>query len=239
MAKKPAASPKRARPAKRRLPRGARERAGIVVERLKEEYPSAHTELTWNDPFQLLVAVILSAQTTDVQVNSVMPALVAKYPDAAALAGAAQEDVELIVKPTGFFHVKAQSIREMAQDVIRLHAGAVPDTLEELVKLHGVGRKTANVVLGVAFGKPGFAVDTHVTRLTQRLGLTGSPDPVKIETDVTSIVPASEWTSLSLRLILHGRRVCAARKPLCEKCVLNDICPCAFFWLKPKKPGGC
>ncbi|MBV8527082.1 MAG: endonuclease III [Candidatus Dormibacteraeota bacterium] len=239
MAGKRVAAPKRAQPGKRRLPRGARERAGIVVERLQEEYPSAHTELRWSDPFQLLVAVILSAQTTDVQVNSVMPALVAKYPDAAALAGAAQEDVEQIVKPTGFFHVKAQSIREMAQDVLRLHDGTVPDTLDELVKLHGVGRKTANVVLGVAFGTPGFAVDTHVTRLTQRLGLTSSSDPVKIETDVTSIVPAAEWTSLSLRLILHGRRVCIARKPRCEECVLNDICPCAFFWLKPKKPGPC
>lgn len=239
MAKKRVAAPNRAQPAKRRLPRGARERAGVVVERLQAEYPGAHTELTWNDPFQLLVAVILSAQTTDVQVNSVMPALVAKYPDAAALAGAAQEDVEQIVKPTGFFHVKAQSIREMAQDVLRLHDGRVPDTLDELVQLHGVGRKTANVVLGVAFGKPGFAVDTHVTRLTQRLGLTSSSDPVKIEIDVTSIVPAREWTSLSLRLILHGRRVCIARKPHCEQCVLNDICPCSFFWLKPRKPGGC
>ena len=237
-APKPAAT-KRAQPAKRRLPRGARERAGIVVERLKEEYPSAHTELTWNDPFQLLAAVILSAQTTDVQVNSVMPALVAKYPDAASLAGAAQEDVEQLVKPTGFFHVKAQSIREMAQDVLRLHDGKVPDTMEELVQLHGVGRKTANVVLGVAFGKPGFAVDTHVARLTQRLGLTSSSDPVKIEADVTSIVPSEEWTGLSLRLILHGRRVCIARKPRCEACVLNDVCPCAFFFLKPKKPSGC
>lgn len=239
MATKRAAAPKRGQPAKRRLPRGARERAGIIVERLEEEYPSAHTELTWNDPFQLLVAVILSAQTTDQQVNSVMPALVARYPDAASLAGAAQEDVEQLVKPTGFFHVKAQSIREMAQDVLRLHAGTVPHSMEELVQLHGVGRKTANVVLGVAFGKPGFAVDTHVTRLTQRLRLTSSSDPVKIEADVTSIVPSAEWTGLSLRLILHGRRVCIARKPRCEACVLNDICPCAFFWLKPKKPSGC
>jgi endonuclease-3 len=111
--------------------------------------------------------------------------------------------------------------------------------MEELVQLHGVGRKTANVVLGVAFGKPGFAVDTHVTRLTQRLRLTSSSDPVKIEADVTSIVPSTEWTGLSLRLILHGRRVCVARTPRCEACVLNDICPCAFFWLKTKKPGGC
>ncbi|MGH7745575.1 MAG: endonuclease III [Candidatus Dormibacteria bacterium] len=239
MATKRVAAPKRAQPAKRRLPRGAPGRAAIVVERLKEAYPSAHTELTWNDPFQLLVAVILSAQTTDVQVNTVMPALVARYPDAASLAGAAQEDVEQLVKPTGFFHVKAQSIREMAQDVLRLHDGTVPDTMEELVQLHGVGRKTANVVLGVAFGKPGFAVDTHVTRLTQRLRLTSSSDPVKIEADVTSIVPSAEWTGLSLRLILHGRRVCSARKPRCEACVLNDICPCAFFWLKAKKPSGC
>lgn len=227
------ATAKRAPAAKRRLPRGARERAGVVVDRLKSEYPTAHTELAWSDPFQLLTAVILSAQTTDVAVNSVLPKLFARYPDAAALAGAHQDDVEAIVKPTGFYHVKARSIIEMAQDVLRQHGGEVPGSMEQLVTLRGVGRKTANVVLGVAFDVPGFAVDTHVQRLTQLLKLTSAKDPVKIEEDVTSIVPPAEWTGLSLRLILHGRRVCLARRPRCDACVLIDICPSAFYWLKP------
>lgn len=205
----------------------------MVVERLKQEYPVAQTALVAGDPFQLLVSVILSAQTTDQQVNLVTPALFARYPDAAALAGASQEDVETLIKPTGFFHTKARAIREMAQDVVRHHGGDVPGTMDDLVTLRGVGRKTANVVLGVAFGVPGFAVDTHVQRLTQRLKLTGSSDPVKIEQDVCSIVSREEWTGLSLRLILHGRRVCVARRPRCEECVLLDICPSAFFWLKP------
>lgn len=220
---------------KRRIPRGARERAAIVVERLKAEYPEARTELASANQFQLLVAVILSAQTTDQQVNRVTPALFAKYPDAAALAAAPQEDVEALVKPTGFFHVKARAIREMAQDLVRLYGGMVPGTMEGLVKLRGVGRKTANVVLGVAFDEPGFAVDTHVARLTQRLRLTSATDPVKIEVDVTAEVPRQEWTDLSLRLILHGRRVCLARRPRCAACVLNDVCPSAFFWLKPRR----
>jgi len=218
---------------KRRLPPGARRRAAIVVERLQTEYPEAHTELQWADPFQLLVAVILSAQTTDQQVNLVTPALFATYPDAPALAAAPQEDVEALIKPTGFFHTKARAIREMAQDVVRVHNGEVPATMETLVTLRGVGRKTANVVLGVAFAVPGFAVDTHVTRLTQRLRLTSATDPVKIEEDVCSMVPPAEWTGLSLRLILHGRRVCLARLPRCEACVLNDVCPSAFLWVKP------
>lgn len=193
----------------------------------------AQTALIAGDPFQLLVSVILSAQTTDVQVNLVTPALFARYPDAAALAVAAQEDVEGLIKPTGFFHTKARAIREMAQDVLRLYGGEVPGTMDDLVTLRGVGRKTANVVLGVAFGVPGFAVDTHVRRLTQRLKLTSASDPAKIEQDVCSIVPREEWTGLGLRLILHGRRVCVARLPRCEQCVLVDICPSAFFWLKP------
>lgn len=218
---------------KRRLPPGARQRAAVVVERLKAEYPDAHTELQWKDPFQLLVAVILSAQTTDQQVNLVTPALFATYPGAAALAAAPQEDVEALIKPTGFFHTKARAIREMAQDLVRLHGGEVPGAMESLVTLRGVGRKTANVVLGVAFGEPGFAVDTHVLRLTQRLRLTSATDPVKIEEDVCSMVAPEDWTGLSLRLILHGRRVCLARRPRCDVCVLNDICPSAFLWVKP------
>lgn len=204
-----------------------------MVERLQREYPEAHTELQAEDPFQLLVAVILSAQTTDQQVNGVIPKLFARYPDAPSLAGASQEEVEAIVKPTGFFHMKAKAIREMAQDVLRVYGGTVPGRMEDLVRLRGVGRKTANVVLGVAFDVPAFAVDTHVTRLTQRLRLTSAAEPDRIEEDVTSIVPPEEWTALSLRLILHGRRVCLARRPRCEACLLNDICPSAFVWLKP------
>ena len=223
--------------AARRLPPGARVRAPVVVERLEQEYPDAHTELVAPDPFRLLVAVILSAQTTDQRVNQVTPVLFATYPDAASLAGASQEDVEAIIKPTGFFRAKARAIREMAQDLVRNHGGRVPQTMEELVTLHGVGRKSANVVLGVAFAQPGFAVDTHVNRLTRRLRLTTATDPVKIEADVCSIVPPEEWTGLSLRLILHGRRVCLARKPRCAECVLNDICPSAALFLKPvQKP---
>ena len=219
----------------RRLPVGARTRAGLTVQRLKEEYADADTELTHHDPYQLLVAVILSAQTTDGQVNKVTPALFARYPTAESLAVAAPEDVEAIIRPTGFFRTKARSIREMAQDVVRLHAGAVPGRMEDLVKLRGVGRKTANVVLGVGFKVPGFAVDTHVGRLTRRLRLTSATDPVKVEADVCSIVPPEEWTALSLRLILHGRRVCLARRPRCPACALNDFCPSADLGTTPKK----
>ena len=216
---------------RRRLPTGARERAPIVVERLQREYGDAHTELDFGNPWQLLVSVILSAQTTDVNVNSVTPALFARYPSVADLAAAEEGDVEAIVHKTGFFRSKARAIREMSQDLVLLHDGEVPARMEDLVKLRGVGRKTANVVLGVAFGVPGFAVDTHVTRLTGLLRLTSSSDPVKIEEDVCSIVPASEWTGLSLRLILHGRRVCIANKPRCHECVLADICPSAELGL--------
>jgi endonuclease-3 len=231
----PAARAKSSKPKpkvrRRRLPTGGRERAPIVVERLKLEYGDAHTELDFGNPWQLLVSVILSAQTTDVNVNSVTPALFARYPSVADLAAAEESDVEAIVHKTGFFRSKARAIREMSQDLVLLHDGEVPSRMEDLVKLRGVGRKTANVVLGVAFGVPGFAVDTHVTRLTRLLRLTSSSDPVKIEEDVCSIVPASEWTGLSLRLILHGRRVCIANRPRCHECVLADICPSAELGL--------
>jgi endonuclease III len=221
---------------KRRLPVGARERAPVVVERLKVEYPDAHTELDFGNAWQLLVSVILSAQTTDVNVNSVTPALFARYPAAAELAAAEQADVEAIIHKTGFFHAKARAIREMSQDLVLQHHGEVPSRMEDLVTLRGVGRKTANVVLGVAFGVPGLAVDTHVARLTKLLRLTSATDPVKIEEDVCSIVPPSESTGLGLRLILHGRRVCIANKPRCYECVLADICPSAQLGLT--KPGG-
>jgi endonuclease-3 len=214
--------------ARARSPRGARQRALQVVERLRAEYPVAECALVHTDAYQLLVATILSAQTTDERVNMVTPVLFARFPDAASLAGAELSEVEEIIRSTGFFRAKSQAIVAMAQDVVRRYGGEVPPRMADLVTLRGVGRKTANVVLGVAFGIPGFPVDTHVTRLTHRLGLTRSDDPVKIEAEVTAMVPKQEWTELSLRLILHGRRVCLARSPRCEKCVLNDICPSAF-----------
>jgi endonuclease-3 len=218
----------------RRLPPGARARAAIVVQRLHEEYPVAYCALVHETPLQLLVATILSAQTTDERVNMVTPALFARYPTAEALAGAPQDEVEELIRSTGFFRMKARAIREMAQDIVERFGGEVPSTMAELVTLRGVGRKTANVVLGVAFGLPGFPVDTHVQRLTKRLKLTSATDPVEIERDVCSMVPPEEWTNLSLRLILHGRRVCVARSPRCPECVLNDICPSAQ--LGPLRP---
>ncbi|HXA27304.1 MAG TPA: endonuclease III [Candidatus Angelobacter sp.] len=215
-------------PSPTRAPRGARQRALEVVERLRAEYPVAECALVHTDAFELLVATILSAQTTDERVNMVTPALFARFPDAQALAAAPLPVVEEIIRSTGFFRAKSRAIVEMAQDLVQRYGGEVPPRMEDLVTLRGVGRKTANVVLGVAFGIPGFPVDTHVTRLTQRLGLTRSDDPVRIEAEVTAMVPRQEWTELSLRLILHGRRVCLARTPRCEVCVLNDICPSAF-----------
>ena len=209
-------------------PRGARDRAPQVVELLREEYPIAATELGHANPFQLLVATILSAQTTDERVNLTTPALFARYPDAQTMAQASLPELEELIHPTGFFRSKARALVEMSQDLVARHAGDVPPRMEDLVQLRGVGRKTANVVLGVAFGVPGFAVDTHVTRLTYRLGLTRSTDPERIEAEVCDIVAPEEWTALSLRLILHGRRVCDARKPACERCVLAGICPSAF-----------
>jgi endonuclease III len=213
-------------------PLRARDRALLAVERLKQIYPAV-SELEHKNAFQMLIATILSAQTTDRSVNAVTPKLFARYPDAAALAHADPRQVEAIIKPTGFFHVKAKTIIACSAALVEHFGGEVPDRIEDLVTLPGVGRKTANVVLGVAFGLPGFAVDTHVTRLCNRLGLTKSRDPVKIEAQVTRLVPPSEWTGFSLRLILHGRRVCLARAPRCPECVLNDFCPSST--VRPKR----
>jgi endonuclease-3 len=207
-----------------RLPPGARVRAKLTYERLKEAYPAV-TELSHQDPFQLLIATILSAQTTDRSVNLVTPELFRRYPSAADLAAADPAVVETLIRPTGFFRAKTRSIIAASRKLVELFDGKVPDNIDDLVKLPGIGRKTANVILGVGFGVPGFAVDTHVKRLTNRLKLTSSKDPVKIERQVCSIVPKEEWTGLSLRLILHGRRICVARRPRCEECLLNDFCP--------------
>jgi endonuclease III len=211
--------------AKPRTPKG---RAREAVARLATEYPGKAAELCalrHENPFQLLVATILSAQTTDERVNQVTPALFGEYPTAADLAAADPGHVEEIIHPTGFFRAKARSLVSMAQALDQRHGGQVPPGMEDLVTLPGVGRKTANVVRSVAFGLPGLPVDTHVGRLSRRLGLTVEEDPVKVEAELNAMVPATKRGALSLRLILHGRRVCLARRPRCETCLLNDFCP--------------
>ena len=198
--------------------------------RLADEYPGderALCALVHDGPFQLLVATILSAQTTDERVNSVTPTLFAAYPTAADLAAADPADVERIIHPTGFFRAKTRSLVAMAGALEKDHGGDVPSRMDDLVRLPGVGRKTANVVRSVGFGLPGLPVDTHVGRLSRRLGLTAETDAVKAETDLNALVPAAEGGRLSLRLILHGRRVCLARRPRCPDCVLADFCPSA------------
>jgi endonuclease-3 len=199
------------------------------MRRLIDEYPDARCELDHENPFQLLVATILSAQCTDARVNMVTPHLFARYPTAFALAEAEPLELEEIIRSTGFFRSKAKSLIGMAQGVSERYGGGVARAMEELVTLPGVGRKTANVVRSVAFDLPGLPVDTHVTRLARRLGLTAETDPVKIEADLDRMVPARERGVLSLRLILHGRRVCDARRPRCDACLLADICPSSWI----------
>ena len=204
------------------------ERFPKILARLKEAYPDAHCELDFINPFQLICATILSAQCTDVRVNMVTPALFRKYPDAEALAQARQEELEEIIRSTGFFRNKAKSLIGMAQAVVAEHGGEIPSSMDALVKLPGVGRKTANVVLGNAFAiNEGVVVDTHVARVSGRLGLTTHTDPVKIEQDLMRLAPREDWTLLSHMLIFHGRRVCIARKPRCRECVLAPLCPSA------------
>jgi endonuclease-3 len=193
---------------------------------LKAEYPDARTELDWSNPLELLVATILSAQTTDVQVNRVTEGLFAKYRKAEDYADAAPDVLEEDIRPTGFYRNKARSLRSMARALVEEHGGEVPRTMPELVALPGVGRKTANVVLGNAFEtNEGIVVDTHVRRVSNRLGLTERRDPVKIEQDLMRLVPEEDRTIFSHLLIFHGRRICKARKPDCPNCILNDICP--------------
>ncbi len=204
------------------------------MERLREAYPAA-TELSHENPFQLLIATILSAQTTDKMVNLVTPKLFARYPTAFDLAAANPAEVEEIVKPTGFYRVKARRIIAASRKLVELFGGEVPASMEGLLQIPGIGRKTANVILGAGFNQPGFAVDTHVIRLTNLLKLVSTRDPVKIERQVCSMVPPEEWTGLSLRLILHGRRICIARRPRCEECILNDFCPSSTTRPKPGK----
>ena len=211
-------------------PRSAKGRAQETARRLADIYPGSARELCELDfttPFELLVATVLSAQTTDQRVNMVTPGLFARYPTAADLAEADPAELEEIIRSTGFFRSKARSLMGLGRALADRFDGEVPVAIEDLVTLPGVGRKTANVIRSVAFGEPGLAVDTHVTRLTRLLGLTESEDAVRIESDVCALLPAREWGTMSLRLILHGRRVCVARRPRCGDCVLNDFCPSA------------
>ncbi|WP_237206124.1 endonuclease III [Rothia nasimurium] len=200
-------------------------RARKINRILGETYPYAVAELDFDNPFELLVATVLSAQTTDVRVNATTPELFARYPDAAALASARIEDVEDIVRPLGFYRSKAKAIVNLAAQLVADHRGQVPGRLEELVKLPGVGRKTAFVVLGNAFGKPGITVDTHFGRLARRFGFTTEEDPVKVERDVAELFEPKDWTQLSHRLVYHGRRICHAQKPACGACPIADLCP--------------
>ncbi|MBA2692854.1 MAG: endonuclease III [Rubrobacter sp.] len=199
-----------------------------VIDRLKDEYPDADTELEWSNPLELLVAVILSAQCTDVRVNQVTESLFEKYRSPEDYAAAPREELEEDVRPTGFFRNKAKSIQGMASAVIEKHGGEVPRTMPELVALPGVGRKTANVILGNVFGvNEGVVVDTHVKRLSMRLGFTENKDPEKVERELIPLVPENDRILFAHLLIFHGRKICKARKPLCPECLLNDVCPSA------------
>jgi endonuclease-3 len=203
--------------------------ASVLLDRLLARYPDAHCALDFTNAFELLCATILSAQCTDKRVNLVTPALFARYPDAAALAAAKQEDVEELIRSAGFYRSKAKSLIGMAQGLVDRHGGQVPADMASLVVLPGVGRKTANVILGNAFGRnDGIVVDTHVTRLSNRLGLTAESDAVKIEQALMPLFPNEHWTMLSHLLIDHGRQVCDARKPRCGECLLADVCPSAL-----------
>jgi endonuclease-3 len=218
-------------PGAKRVPRreglaAKKTRALEVLARLHAEYPDAKCSLDYRNPYELLVATILSAQCTDERVNMVTPALFRRYPTPARMANARAEELEDEIRSTGFFRNKAKSLLGMAAALVDRHGGRVPDTMEHLVKLPGVGRKTANVVLGNAFHKDeGIVVDTHVTRVAGRLGFTSAADAVKIETDLVKLIPREEWTVVSHLCIYHGRAVCKAPTPRCEACVLFDICP--------------
>ncbi|RMH05487.1 MAG: endonuclease III [Planctomycetota bacterium] len=202
-----------------------RRRAAAILAALRRLYPRSRTALDWRDPFQLLVATILSAQCTDERVNQVTPALFRAFPDPASLAAAGQEEVEELIRPTGFFRNKARNLRGAAAAIVERHGGRVPETMEELLALPGVARKTANCVLGTAFGRnEGVVVDTHVGRLARRLGLSREKDPVKVERDLMKLFPRDSWTRLSHMLIDHGRTVCRARKADCDACYLVDLC---------------
>jgi endonuclease III len=200
-------------------------RARRINRELALLYPDAHTELNFSTPLELLVATILSAQTTDKQVNLVTPTLFARYPTAGDYAAADRDELEKVLRPTGYYHAKANSLIGLGQALCDRFGGEVPPRLRDLVTLPGVGRKTANVVLGNAFGIPGITVDTHFGRLSRRFGWTTSTDPVKVEAEVGALIPRRDWTDLSQRMIWHGRRICHARRPACGACPLARLCP--------------
>jgi endonuclease-3 len=202
-------------------------RASRITAGLAGLYSEVECPLTHRNNFELLVAVILSAQCTDVAVNKVTPGLFARFPDPIALSGASLADIESHIRTLGLFRAKAKSLKKCAEQLVEEFDGAVPSSMVDLTRLAGVGRKTANVIRGHAFGEPGIAVDTHCRRLSRRLGLTRHQDPLKIELDLARILPTAEWTKFSHRLIIHGRRVCFARKPACRRCTLNHLCPSA------------
>ncbi len=202
-----------------------KKRVGGLARALAKLYPDARITLDFETPWQCLAATILSAQSTDVGVNRVTPRLFREYPDARAMAAADRRHVEELILKTGFFRQKTRSLIGAARKIVEDYGGEVPSEMEELVKIPGVGRKTANVILGHIYGKPGFVVDTHVRRLTYRLGFTKRTDPAKIEIDMQKILPADDWTLFTMRLILHGRQVCIARKPNCEVCAVAGDCP--------------
>jgi endonuclease III len=210
-------------------PRSPKGRTVEVARRLALEYPEAVCELNHSSAFELLSATILSAQCTDARVNMVTPVLFARYPTATDLAAANPAELEEIIRSTGFYQNKAKSLMGMAQGLLDRFGGEVPSELHDLVTLPGVGRKTGNVVRSVAFGLPGLPVDTHVGRLAKRLGLSTLDDPVKLELELNRFLPPAEWGPFSLRTILHGRRVCDAKKPRCSECALEDICPASIL----------
>ena len=219
-------------------PPAQRQRAMRIYDLLGTAYPAAHIALGYDSAFQLLVAVILSAQTTDVGVNKVTPILFAAYPDAESLAAADTADVERIVHPTGFFRNKTKNIQGAARAIVAEHGGRVPDTMAELITLPGVARKTANIVLANAYGViEGIAVDTHVLRLSARLGFTKHDDPIKVEADLMALFPREVWMDLTYRIIEHGRALCSGQRPICGGCIVAELCPSAFKikgWREPK-----
>lgn len=202
-----------------------RDRIPLLLAELDRLYPEADTELNHNSPLQLMVAVMLSAQCTDRRVNQVTPALFARYRTAGDFARADREELEAFIRSTGFFRMKAKNIQAACRAIVDRHGGEVPSTLEDLLALPGLGRKSANCILGDAFATPGITVDTHVGRLARRLGLTRETDPVKVEYGLMKLLPREKWTLVSHQLILHGRRVCSARKPRCDACTLSGLCP--------------
>jgi endonuclease-3 len=215
----------------------ARRRAAAQIERLRRERPDPRIELQQHTPFELLVATILSAQCTDARVNQVTPVLFRAYPSARAMARARPEDIEPIIRSTGFFRAKARAISEASRALVERHGGEVPRTLAELTRLPGVGRKTANVVLGGAFGiAEGIVVDTHMARVARRLGWTRHEDPVRIERDLMALLPRSRWVFASIAMVLHGRYVCVARRPRCPACVLSPACPSRGLAAAPPRP---